>query len=244
MKEGFMRHALTIFVILIAAASLSAQAQAPARPGDGSATSPETRREAPYVAQVGTQSFVSDLIMAGMAEVQLGKIAAEQAANADIKAFGRMMVADHTKSGTELTQIASRLGVQPPTQLDEKHRELVMRLSALRGAEFDRAYMTAMVEGHEKVAGILRSRASTSDRTTSSQPGAAPPSPTASAPTARPGTGDAAPNAGGRPSAATTVGTAGTTSAEEALTQWAAKTLPTVQQHLERARTLQQQTTR
>jgi predicted outer membrane protein len=42
-----------------------------------------------------------------------------------------------------------------------------------------------------------------------------------------------------RPAGAAAVGTTGTPATEQAVTQWATKTLPTVQQHLERARDLQ-----
>ena len=74
----------------------------------------------------------------------------------DVKAFGQMMVKDHTRANTEVTQIAKQLNVTPPTHLDMKHRELIDRLSKLKGAEFDREYVTAMVMGHEEVSAKLR----------------------------------------------------------------------------------------
>ena len=46
--------------------------------------------------------------------------------------------------------------IVPPTDIDKKHGELVERLSKLNGAEFDRAYIVAMVEGHQAVAAQLR----------------------------------------------------------------------------------------
>ena len=41
----------------------------------------------------GDQAFVSETAMGGMAEVELGKLAADKASNAKVKAFGRQMVA-------------------------------------------------------------------------------------------------------------------------------------------------------
>ena len=67
-----------------------------------------------------------------------------------------MVVKDHTRANTEVTQIAKQLNVTPPTQLDMKHRELIDRLSKLKGAEFGREYVTAMVMGHEEVSAKLR----------------------------------------------------------------------------------------
>ena len=109
------------------------------------------------------------MTIAGLAEVQLGKMATERAANADVKAFGQMMVKDHTQANNELKQLASQLKVQTPTELDQKHKELVDKLSKLQGSEFDREYMNAMVQGHQEVLGKLRARA----ETTLPAPGAA-----------------------------------------------------------------------
>ena len=155
-------------------------------------------------------AFVKDMVIAGMAEVQLGKLAAERAANAEVKAFGQMMVKDHSKANDELKRAASRLRVEMPTQLDQKHQDLLDKLSKLQGAAFDREYMSAMVQGHEEVLGKLRTRAGS--RMTSNNP----------------------------PKGSEAVGTAGSGADEQALTQWAAKTQPAVEKHLERAKALQQ----
>lgn len=56
----------------------------------------------------------------------------------DVKGFGQRMVDDHTKASQEVAQIAKQLGVQPPTQLDQKHRDLADKLSKLQGQAFDR----------------------------------------------------------------------------------------------------------
>jgi putative membrane protein len=101
--------------------------------------------------------------VAGLAEVEFGKLASERTMDADVKAFAQMMVRDHSRANDELSKIASQLNIQVPTELDPMHRELAERLSKVKGAEFDREYMAAMVKGHEDVAGLLRSFTS-SDR--------------------------------------------------------------------------------
>jgi putative membrane protein len=50
--------------------------------------------------------------------------------------------------------------IPTPAGLDQQHRDLQTRLSSLKGAEFDREYMNAMVEGHEDVLDRLQTRAS------------------------------------------------------------------------------------
>lgn len=98
------------------------------------------------------KTFVEKMAQAGIAEVKLGQLAAERASNAQVKQFGRRMVTDHQKANNELKQIASKMAVQLPAETDAKHQELYDRLSRLKGAEFDREYMKAMVDGHQEVA--------------------------------------------------------------------------------------------
>ena len=108
----------------------------------------------------GDRDFVDDLSIAGMAEVELGRMAMERSANADVKQFGDMMVKDHSKAGDELKQIAMKYAIPIPAGLDQPHQDLETKLSNLKGAEFDREYMKAMVEGHEDVVDRLQTRAS------------------------------------------------------------------------------------
>ena len=58
------------------------------------------------------------------------------------------------------------LPVDEPAQLDAKHQALYDRLSTLSGAEFDREYMKAMVEGHREVVDMLDDRAGQSPSAT------------------------------------------------------------------------------
>jgi putative membrane protein len=104
------------------------------------------------------QNFANDLTIANMAEVELGKMAVDHSANAEVKKFGQMMIDDHTKAGEQLKSIASMHSIQVPTDLDAKHRELRDKLTNLKGAAFDREYMAAMAAGHAEVARTLESR--------------------------------------------------------------------------------------
>jgi putative membrane protein len=164
-----------------------------------------------------SKAFVNDLTIAGLAEVQLGKLAAERAMSPDVKAFGQMMVKDHTQAANELKPIATQLNVPQPTQLDQKHQDLADKLSKLQGSAFDREYINAMVMGHEEVAAKLRTRVEKQAAQAGEHPA-----------------GSAATK--GVPGAH---GAASADAGEQKLTQWAAMALPTVQKHLERAREIQ-----
>lgn len=96
------------------------------------------------------QAFVEKAAMGGMAEVELGNLAQQKASSDEVKQFASRMVQDHGKANDELKQIASSKGIDLPTALDKKHRSDVDRLGKMSGAQFDRAYMSHMVDDHKK----------------------------------------------------------------------------------------------
>jgi putative membrane protein len=179
-----------------------------------------------------SKKFVEHMLMANMAEIQLGQLAAQHAESEDVKAFAQQMVTDHTKANEELKPIAQQLGVQEPTQLDGKHQKLADKLAKVQGADFDRQYMEAMVDGHKNVVKETK-RAAGGNGTagTSGYSGEAP----GSTATARPGSAGTTGTSG-----STANGSRPTGAEEQAVTQFASKTLPIVQQHLERAQTIEQ----
>lgn len=95
------------------------------------------------------RTFVTKAAQGGMAEVELGKLAVEKAENPDVKKFGQRMVDDHTKANDQLKQIASKYNISIPSSLDAKDHALKNRLEKISGAQFDRAYMEAMVKDHK-----------------------------------------------------------------------------------------------
>jgi putative membrane protein len=94
--------------------------------------------------------FVKAAASGGMMEVQLGKMAAEKASNAKVKEFGRRMQQDHSKANDELKKIAARKDIKLPAALEGKHKSAVDKLSKLKGDEFDREYMSVMVDDHKE----------------------------------------------------------------------------------------------
>lgn len=94
--------------------------------------------------------FIMDAAMGGMMEVELGRVAAQKGTSEAVKQFGQRMVDDHSKANEELMSLASSKGMTLPTALDDKHQKDVAKLSAMSGAEFDRAYAKMMLKDHEK----------------------------------------------------------------------------------------------
>lgn len=94
--------------------------------------------------------FMNKAAQGGMAEVELGKLAASKGANADVKKFGQRMVDDHSKANTELKTVAASKSVTLPTEVNAEQKAMMDKLSKLSGAEFDKEYVKGMVEDHEK----------------------------------------------------------------------------------------------
>lgn len=98
----------------------------------------------------GDLQFMQDAASGGMLEVELGRMATEKAASAEVKKFGQRMMDDHSKAGQELAQLAGQKKVMLPQEKSPAQKEMMDRLSKLNGAAFDRAYVADMFEDHEK----------------------------------------------------------------------------------------------
>jgi putative membrane protein len=113
----------------------------------------------PVYAADSDAEFVKKAASAGMMEVELGKHAQAHAEHADVRAFGKRMVDDHTKAGRELEQVAKSEGIAVPKAMSDHDREETEELGAKRGADFDDDYMDDMVDGHEHVIEAFREQA-------------------------------------------------------------------------------------
>ncbi|HEV7745215.1 MAG TPA: DUF4142 domain-containing protein [Pyrinomonadaceae bacterium] len=96
------------------------------------------------------RTFMMEAATGGMAEVELGRMAATKGQNAKVKRFGQRMVRDHSKANAELKQLAMRKGVTLPTELPQEQMSEKEKLSNFSGADFDREYMMMMVADHDK----------------------------------------------------------------------------------------------
>jgi putative membrane protein len=95
-------------------------------------------------------TFIVKAADGGMAEVELGQVAQQNAANDRVKSFGNMMVNDHSGANNELKQIASRKNFNLPSTMSDKHMEHKNDLSKKKGKDFDKAYIKMMVNDHEE----------------------------------------------------------------------------------------------
>jgi len=104
-------------------------------------------------------NFWTTAAQGGTAEVELGKIAQTKAANTEVKNFARMMVEEHTKANNELKSLAAKRSITLPTTMNSGNQSTLTELQNLVGAEFDREYVTAMVDNHEADVQLFESQA-------------------------------------------------------------------------------------
>jgi putative membrane protein len=106
------------------------------------------------------QQFMKEAATGGMAEVDLGRLAARKGKNAQVRSFGNRMVRDHSKANVELKSLARRKKIALPTSLTDEQKNEKANLMKLAGAEFDREYMRMMVEDHDKDVAAFQQKSS------------------------------------------------------------------------------------
>ena len=104
-------------------------------------------------------SFLITAGQDGMAEIELGKLAASKAQNAEVKQFGQKMVTDHTKAGTELKELAAKKSVALPNDVNSSQKSDMEKLEGLSGADFDKEYVKIMVDAHENAVKLFQTQA-------------------------------------------------------------------------------------
>ncbi|HEX4650428.1 MAG TPA: DUF4142 domain-containing protein [Granulicella sp.] len=100
--------------------------------------------------QMQDKIFLHKASEGGMAEVQLGRLAAQKGNSAEVKRFGQKMVEDHTRLNDQMKPIADTLGVNAPRHLNKADQAEYDKLSNLSGDAFDQEYITDMVMDHRK----------------------------------------------------------------------------------------------
>jgi putative membrane protein len=96
-----------------------------------------------------TSEFMTKVADVGMTEVKLGQMAQDKGSNQRVKDFGGMMVKDHTAANDELKNLAGQKNVTLPATVSNDHQRKIDDLNKKSGRDFDKAYMNAMVDGHQ-----------------------------------------------------------------------------------------------
>jgi putative membrane protein len=106
---------------------------------------------APVAAQADSpREFLQHALRGDNSEILLGKLAADRARSPAVRDFGRTLVADHSKARDEVLDVGRRFGVRPDREPTPEAREMHHRLMDMRGRDFDREFISHMVDDHRK----------------------------------------------------------------------------------------------
>jgi putative membrane protein len=153
--DSFLKNARPLLVLAISAVICSAApGQDPTEKSDPA--TPNQSEDRSSTTATSDQSFLKEAAAGGLAEVELGQLAAEKSSNPEVKKFAERMVTDHGKANDQLKEIAAQKGIELPTEPSAKHKATKERLSKLSGDEFDKAYMSNMLSDHKKDVAAFR----------------------------------------------------------------------------------------
>jgi putative membrane protein len=157
MKDMIRDAMLSVAISGLVCIGAAAQTSSPSATTQGSAstttkhhTKEATENNSGSKLDAMDRHFIRKAGEGGLAEVELGKLAAEKGQSEEVKKFGQRMVDDHGKANDQLKQLAESKGVTLPTELSAKDKATKARLEKLSGEKFDRAYMNDMVQDHTK----------------------------------------------------------------------------------------------
>jgi putative membrane protein len=127
--------------------------------GGGEAPPPAPAPAAPPPLSSGDSTFINQAAMGGLDEVQDGQLASQKAARPAVRQFAQQMVTDHTQINQQLTALAQRKGVTPPTQPDPQQTAEYQKMQSLRGHSFDRAYVHDQLTDHQQAVQLFQQEA-------------------------------------------------------------------------------------
>src|SRR4051812_33138140 len=111
----------------------------------------------PAAAQSPNDAQIAAIVVtANQVDIDAGKLAESKGSNAEVKAFGKQMVTDHTGVTKQAVDLVTKLGVKPednPTaqSLKKGGADNLKQLNGLKGKAFDTAYVDHEVAYHQQV---------------------------------------------------------------------------------------------
>jgi predicted outer membrane protein len=110
----------------------------------------------PYVGADSDQAFLKRALGVNEVELQLGHLASEYGASAEVKAMGAKMIDKHTQLGGQLRELAKEAGTSGDAELSQDQRETVARVESRSGADFDTTFKRTVDDGHVKELAMYR----------------------------------------------------------------------------------------
>ena len=112
------------------------------------ATDANTTTTTNVVTDERSSEFLKKVTNAGMAEVQLAKLAQQKATIDAVKNFAAMLERDHTAVNQQVKNLADQRSVALPTSISDDKQKMYTDMEKMTGKSFDKDYISMMVKAH------------------------------------------------------------------------------------------------
>jgi len=109
------------------------------------------------VAQAPNDAQIASIVVtANQVDIDAGKLAEMKAHNADVKAFAKQMITDHSGVNKQAVALVTKLKVTPEDNATSQSlaaggKDNLANLKTLKGSAFDKAYIDHEVAYHQQV---------------------------------------------------------------------------------------------
>ena len=152
-KGSVLTLALLVFALLGFAQYQSQnqdQSKPNARSQSGQSQSTSNSADSGNADKSTDQAFVTKAAQDGLGEVQIAQLAQQKASDPQVKQLAQKLTEDHQKANDELKSIASQRNLNLPSDISQKDKDRIDRLSKLSGKQFDEAFLREQVRDHKK----------------------------------------------------------------------------------------------
>jgi putative membrane protein len=102
------------------------------------------------------REFLDKALGVNQLELQLGRLAADKATTAEVKAMGAKMVEKHTELGKQLADLAKQAGGSGEPAMTSEQRATYERVAAQSGSALDSMFKEVVDAGHVKELAMYR----------------------------------------------------------------------------------------
>jgi putative membrane protein len=114
--------------------------------------------------QTMTEAYANAAAVADMYEIEAANLAWERSKREDVKAFAKMLIADHTATTAGLKVLVDQNKGALPDALDEHHEAMMDQLEAAEEAQFDQMWIAQQITAHEEALKLHEDYAASGDQ--------------------------------------------------------------------------------
>ena len=127
----------------------------------GNASAQQVDRVVPPAAIAGAmepvdEAFALFAASSGLAKVEGARLVLKSSASAQVREYAEKLVREHTRAGDDLRRLVTSRGLALPAAPTGRHADLVTKLSGVRAAELDEAFLQRFgVDAHKEAISLF-----------------------------------------------------------------------------------------